>query len=404
MIDPVGRIKIIHKPAKNFVGIDFEKNGQILLSVPNDYVMSNDDPNFFADIKYFLKALHKARTRRSELRKIEGVEGEFINDFPLSSMVWILGHYKTYGRPLTYEKRYSVNTSGRINWKRTLHGETFIIGNDVYFKNAIYENKCISNSLIIDAYYYCVYEAVSKVGIWLEGMNPKSVPWEKKIITPYLKSKYLNCIKKELDSTFNDDNRLLLTHMKNIVCETIGKDGVISSFGVSSFDVVFESIVDSILGNVVNKTIYEPSASYLIGGKASPLKNKLIPDTIHIANNKVYVIDSKCYAKGSLPEISSIQKQITYAENIDFNHDRLSAPPFLYDRDEIYNCFIFPASLPKDQLFSYYGDATSSWKSSQKKYETIKCFYIDLKKAVREYNCPKSFDWLKKFYSLFSYS
>lgn len=392
-------IKIENENSRSFVGITFN-DSQIIVHKPYAFEISTNNKNdFIDDIRILLLSIQKACTQKEILNNVNSF-GENQGYFPILSFIWILDFYKKNNRPVVFERHYSSISSGKINWKRSIQGSMSIINNNVYYNDLVYESKRTVNNLFIEVYYFCIYQAISKYGCWALGMSVKSLPNYSYKFNKLVKSNYLNCIERESRNTFNDDFRLLLDHMKNIVNCTIGDNGSVSTFGITTFNKVFEDAIDYVYNNINHNEDFYPTAKYNFGGKEM---SKLVPDTIHIANNKAYIIDAKCYSPGSLPDTSSIHKQITYAENLEFKHKNLSKKYLSYSKNHIYNSFIFPGSLQENQLFEFVGIATSSWKDCSKAYETIRCIKIDLKKILYTYvfSNKNLYNWLPEFYKLF---
>ena len=102
-------------------------------------------------------------------------------------------------------------------------------------------------------------------------------------------------------------------------------------------------------------------------------------------NNNCYIIDAKYYQYGynlnpqSLPETTSIQKQITYAEEIEKNFKGKTDTII----NNIYNIFILPYS--SNAYLDYIGYAFSSWNDLEEKtYHKIYTFLVDLRSLVNE--------------------
>jgi hypothetical protein len=203
----------------------------------------------------------------------------------------------------------------------------------------------------------------------------------------------LDTLRKELDRTFDDDKRLRLTHLRNVITgldeNTNTKEFV---YGVDSYYYIFERMIDSIFGNVKNIRDFYPKAKWQLvrNSYMETPSSELRPDTIILDGTNVYILDSKFYRfgftgdEGDLPETTSIQKQITYGDYIKQNVTR-------YNVENIYNAFLIPYDKEREVFHSdadiqYVGFAKSTWKDNTHNHEYIHTFLIDLKHVVKTWN------------------
>ncbi|WP_296024779.1 LlaJI family restriction endonuclease [uncultured Treponema sp.] len=206
--------------------------------------------------------------------------------------------------------------------------------------------------------------------------------------------------------------------MNNFDSESETKE---AAYGTNCFQVVWESLVDSVFGTVgqteKEKYFYPASRWNFLDRK--PKKNfPLRPDTIMILENaemekcheypqkknrrKCFIIDSKYYSytmlrnldseeneseqesvlvHGSIPGSDSIQKQLTYAQYIDADiktFDSENRAKYLFNHKNIFNVFILPANNIEEKL-KYIGYATSDWHDGSKNYHTIHAVTMDTK-------------------------
>ena len=137
-------------------------------------------------------------------------------------------------------------------------------------------------------------------------------------------------------------------------------------YGVDKYHYVYERMVDYVFSNVMDITQYNPNAKWYLkkNGYAPKDASSLRPDTIRLepipsdsnTDEKVaYVLDAKFYRFGTtgnesdLPTTTSIQKQITYGDNIICN---------LQKKENItcvYNAFIMPfdKEIKNDDNYKY---------------------------------------------------
>ena len=142
-------------------------------------------------------------------------------------------------------------------------------------------------------------------------------------------------------------------------------------YGVDKFHYVFERMIDHIFGTEKNLKEFYPSANWFIkkyndSDEFEKVKSSdLMPDTVLIDKNIAYILDSKYYRYGytadyiDLPETTSIQKQITYAEYLEKNNKK--------GISEIRSAFILPYNMNKNKFntnekIHYIGYSETEWK------------------------------------------
>ena len=96
---------------------------------------------------------------------------------------------------------------------------------------------------------------------WLFNLSSSFI--ETKPFNAGIKKLYVATIQKELDKTFEDDKRIRLKHLLNVV---VGLDTNENNdefvYGVDSYYYIFERMIDSIFGNVKNMADFNPKASW----------------------------------------------------------------------------------------------------------------------------------------------
>lgn len=318
------------------------------------------------------------------------------DEHALLSYIWIIEDYLNNGLYISNEKVFKANQGGRINWKRTLRQQPIVSNNRIIYKDYIAEVKSQQETVLTEAYRYCLKKSVMLIG-WIYGLfqdckKELKVEKGKELL-------YLNAINKEQSSIFNDEKHTRLNHMEKII---IGLDEIVDDnrivYGVDNYNYVFEKMIDCIFGNE-NTSDYYPSFFWKLKySKKKQAGPTIRPDTImkHKSGDStvesIYIIDSKYYRFGSLdwtntkglPEASSIIKQITYGKYVkSINPDK-----------DVYNVFILPydANGPeavrykKDNTqLEYIGAVLSDWEGKET-YGKIHTFLIDLKYVVRTWN------------------
>ena len=209
-------------------------------------------------------------------------------------------------------------------------------------------------------------------------------------------------VKIELVSTFDDLKRIRFRHMLNILermdDKAIKKDKF--QYQINNYYYVFEQMVDSIFCGIKGneKKKYNPSGYWLLLGKEPVKTSNLRPDTICKINDETFIIDAKMYKYGythnqdDLPDIQSMQKQITYGEYV-YNH--------VDKKSKVRNAFVLPYNKElelfkkdlqiekcKDSNFVYIGEGYVDWldKDEKKDQNRIFLFMIDFNYLLNNYN------------------
>lgn len=373
----------------SFVGLKFKGN-EIHFYYPETYRFSMDNPDARRDIIDFLRTIGIAKTSSSQLssayNKATG-EGEFA----LLSYLWVIKDFLANGFYVNREKIYKTNQSGRIDWKRTMQSQAIVSNGNVIFPNITVSVKNTVDNLLVEIHRFCVKRSIDYIG-WLFNLNSSFIQ-----IPQYnesIKKLYIATLKKELDHTFDDDKRLRLKHLLNVVT---GLDSTDNNkefvYGVDSYYYIFERMIDAIFGTEKDLRDFNPKAKWQLvkNDFAETDSSDLRPDTILRNGEDVYILDSKFYRFGftgreeDLPETTSIQKQITYGDYIKCN----AKTPV----GRIYNAFLLPYDKKRDVFRSddndnlqYIGFAKSTWKGNTEGYEFVHAFLIDLKHVVKTWN------------------
>lgn len=377
--------EVTGKTDDSFVGLKIKGN-EIHFYYPETYHFDMESSTLRKDIINLLKTISLAKTSSTKINHVNNKKS--VNgDFALISYLWIINDYLVNGFYINREKVYKTNRSGRINWKRTMQSKPIVSNGNVIYPDLIVEVKNDIDNILVEIHKHCVKKSIDIIG-WLFGLSSSFIETK-----PFDKKKYIVTLQNELDRTFDDDKRLRLNHMLNVI---LGLDASDNNnelvYGVDSYYYIFEKMVDSIFGNVKNMRDFYPKACWQLEKnhfEETPSSN-LRPDTIITKDNDVFVIDSKFYRFGytgkesDLPETTSIQKQITYGDFIKRNVTGINI-------SNIYNAFIMPydkrATLfHSDDNLQYVGFAKSTWKDNSEKHEIIHAFLIDLKYVVYSWN------------------
>ncbi len=383
------------KTEDSFVGLRIKGN-EIHFFYPESYRFDIESDTVRNDIIDLLRTIAIAKTASFEPSKANNttkVQGEFA----LMSYLWIIKDFLCNGFYVNREKSYKVNQAGRVDWKRTMQTQAIVSNGNIIYPNIIVSTKSTVDNLLVDIHKYCVKKSIDFIG-WLFNLNSSFI--ETKPFNENIKKLYIKTIKQELDKTFDDDKRIRLKHIMNIVK---GLDASENNdefvYGVDSYYYIFERMIDSIFGNVKNMREFNPTAKWqLLRNNYQETKSSdLRPDTIIVKEDgNVFILDAKFYRFGytgnekDLPETTSIQKQITYGDFIKRNVTNI-------DIKAIYNAFLLPYDKERELFHSnehiqYIGFAKSTWKDNKIGYEIIHTFLIDLKHVVKAWSRLNHFE------------
>ena len=405
-----------------FVGVRI-KSDRIDFHYPESYDIAGIGDNYMiSDIKVFrrdmidiLHTISLSKTHSLSTQKTEnGVSST--KSFAFMSYLWMIKDYFANGFYRNTEKKFKKNTSGKVNWKKTLATQPIISNGNIIYSNLIVETKNNTDNIITDAHRFCVYDAVLKAG-WLFGISEKAfyVPPP----TKNLLKKYINTIKQEIKSTFDDTKKARLNHMLKVLSGVDDSKQLAEIvYGVDKYHYIYERMVDAVFGNIIDIKKYNPNASWKIMRGVSEIKeveaSSLRPDTIRIdpypktylydnATKTAYVLDAKFYRYGTtglvndLPETTSIQKQITYATHIKTNIKKEEEK-----LEKIHNAFVLPYNKNKNEFgfndnLEYIGYSKANWIEPAKNNEgVVHAFLVDMKHLVSSWSRGNSKDDIDK--------
>ena len=370
-----------------FIGIKINQN-IIEFHYPETYELKTDDDKILRqELVSILRTVSLAKTTSIDKSSYNtSYKDHYV--FPIKSFLWIINDYLTYGRYENIEKKYEIGIKGKINWKKTMHSNPIISDGNIIYTEIVSERKNHIDNLLTEIYFFCVKKAIDSIG-WL--YNIKFDSDGKDYSKLFNEKKYINAINDELYHSFDDNKKIRLNNMKNIILGLDEKmiDSRELVFGVDSYDYVFEKMIDSMFSrlNGENKKVFNPNANWDLVLLPEPIEStNLRPDTILIKDGDVYILDAKYYRYGTtfrnkdLPETTSIQKQITYGEYVK------QAQQGKYNN--VYSAFIMPynrkSNINHDKLhenMEFIGIATAKWfdKDDKEKNRKIAGILIDTK-------------------------
>lgn len=417
--------RIILHPVTNeehnsFVGLRI-RNGEIHFHYPESYDLGPslvrntvtlesiiDKKAFRTDVVNIIRTISLAKSKSSISNSSEN--GLSQNDqFAIMSYMWIIRDYLSNGYYRNSEKTYRTNGKGKINWKKTLEMQPIVSNGNIIYDKAVVEARNECDDVITAAHKWCVFDSVRKIG-WLFGMNEKSV-FVPRTADSVIK-KYIRAIKTELTRTFDDVKKMRLNHMRKVLTGVDDSDRTQEIvYGVDKYHYVYERMVDYLFGNVTDITKYNPNARwYLKKNDFNPKDaSSLRPDTIRLEplpgsvegdEKAAYILDAKFYRFGTtgnesdLPTTTSIQKQITYGDNVICNMQQAE------NIQHVYNAFILPYNK-NNNIFGYQSDleyigySEANWRHDELSHTRICAFLIDTKHLISSWsrgNCPEDIE------------
>lgn len=372
-----------------FVGMRFV-DGSPVVTFPRGFRLANDDADIRKDILRLLATIQKFSDKKDGFSN--DWHGKKNVQFPLLSFQHIIRDFLAHGYYIEREDQYNESTKGKINWKRTIQQEKPQIdnGNVVYLDFIVKTSKINQNTLIAKIHEYCVYESFKNIG-WLY-VSGDTMPRKPQI--KLNKKVFLATLKNALVNTFNSSKKLLLTSMINVIeyANESVSDKTTAKFGTHNFEYVWERMIDFVFGED-NKEIYFPHAKWHIINNSGTVveSSALLPDTIMLYEDKIYILDAKYYKYGitgypnHLPNSSSIQKQITYGEYID------KSKLFSFKTNNIYNAFVMPfgKEAESDENLKFVSVGTADWKEydeSTFNYNYVLGILLDVKHIITTYS------------------
>ncbi|HDR1063320.1 TPA: LlaJI family restriction endonuclease [Pasteurella multocida] len=371
---------------EDFVGISFTWDDKVCLAKPQitfpyGYSLVNVDEK---DVFLLVQTLSRFQKQVEDLGVLH-TNSDKISGFPLKSYMVVIEDYLRNGYYHDRTVHYVSRTSGKVNWGRTIKKENPIIqDNDtVYLKMQTRVHQTNDDLLITQISKYCVYESLVKMG-WYYGILTPPKP-----NTPFYEELFITTLQERLHKTNKDSDKLLFQSMLQVLQNVDQKSDQSQEFqfGTNRFEQVWELLIDKVYGTKTgeNKKHYFPKATWYLHDQGQLLSNNLYPDTImETTNGFLYVIDAKYYRYGEtkepthLPEISSIAKQVVYAQYIAQKGNKLGISP-----NKIRNAFILPCDRLKfknNSTHNYIGYADSALSvADDQEYTKIHTLLIDTK-------------------------
>lgn len=156
----------------SFVGFVINDIGDSLVVLPKHFLCK--DTNLDASMLFRVMSLHP----QMHPDKYVGEENlHFESNYPFDSYFYVYNYYKKYGLYHEIEQQVSLNSSGRIDWKRTIQQSAKIpVDDTIVFLPIKYRATKNVATLITDCMAFVIAYTVSRFGFLLGGDFNFSAP------------------------------------------------------------------------------------------------------------------------------------------------------------------------------------------------------------------------------------
>ncbi len=367
-----------------FVGVKADTEDAVVY-FPVGYQLPDDEIDLKRDILHLFQVLAEFTDVSDKVLAMKKFEAPQSVDFPINAYLEIINNYMENGYYMENDPVFKTSDRGNIDWVRTIQRQPALIQANltpIYTQYTVRQSAPNENKEITRIHTHCVYESFDKLG-WL--FTPYKPP---KPAGAMDAKRFIAILNDKLgDTNLDKDKRLfraMLDLLKYIDEKTSEKQFY---FGTDYFEGVWERLIDRVFG-IKNKQDYFPRTRWLLSHGKYKEKYPLEPDSIMIYDGKIYVLDAKYYRYGitgnpnHLPDSSSINKQITYAEYI---YSQRQVPDA-----SLFNAFLMPYNAAKNffgiqSVFGNIGVAVGDWKSNTHNYEKIQGILVDTRYLMYHY-------------------
>lgn len=380
--------------ANDFIGISIIDN-QITLKTPLCFRIENDDKLLKKNIILFLKSLSIATKQFEHIKQNDNLIGEI---WPIDSYLWLIKDFVDNGFYYKREKTYSIN-GGKIEWRKTLKKTPIYSNGNIIYKDIITSRMTPTNDEISEIYKFCLSKSIDRIG-WLFSYTFNIQIQQYKSI-----KEMIILVRKELSNTFDDIKRQRFEHMLATL-SNINSTGISSknsTYGIKNYYYVFEKMVNSFFNGIDEKELskYNPVGTWHLINCEKQSSSELRPDTIvhktRDGKQYTYILDAKMYKYGGLehldkkidglPNTSSIQKQITYGDEVK-KIEKYVRNAFILPYNKELDRFKYgndAIMLDKQRNLAYIGFATSSWRKNDDDHTYVFSFLIDFNYLLNNY-------------------
>ena len=343
------------------VGIEQLNNNIINLYLPigvTEEDAINDDDFIYKLINSVLPA------KKKEIELHGNLSNNNVDEWPIYSEIWLVKDYIQHGFYKELEKKYNINKGGKINWKKTINKESIYSNNTIYYPNIVFENNENNFTIITELQKYCLNKCnVGKFICKLEEYFNVNI-----VINEGNLNYYINLLKMELSSSFEDHKKQLINSLINIL-KYYSSNNItnLNSYITFEYHYSWEYMISYLFDdNAQLKSDLLPRHEYY--PKELGRNSALIPDTIFAKDDSVFILDSKYYSIGNVPATSDICKQTEYCRTA---KNKLKNSSYKY----LYNSFILPNKIKDLNICKYEGYANMVGNDSE--LYKINLIYMD---------------------------
>lgn len=367
-----------------FVGVKADTTDAVVY-FPVGYQLPDDEIDLKRDVLHLFQVLAEFTDVSDKVLAMKKFEAPQSVDFPINAYLEIINNYMENGYYMENDPVFKTSDRGNIDWARTIQRQPALIQANltpIYTQYTVRQSAPNENKEITRIHTHCVYESFDKLG-WL--FTPYKPP---KPAGAMDAKRFIAILNDKLGDTNLDKDKRLFQAMEDLLKYIDEKTSEKRFyFGTDYFEGVWERLIDRVFG-IKNKQDYFPRTRWLLSHGKYKEKYPLEPDSIMIYDGKIYVLDAKYYRYGitgnpnHLPDSSSINKQITYAEYI---YSQKQVPD-----SSLFNAFLMPYNAAKNlfsiqSVFSNIGVAVGDWKSNTHNYEKIQGILVDTRYLMYHY-------------------
>lgn len=405
--------------ADEFVGIRC-KNDSVKIYFPAGYFPHDDDIGKLSEDALREKILNlfsvmgddslSDENDKSSLSRISDKLSEV--RFPMNAYLNVLRNYLEFGYYTERETDFRRGAQGKIHWGRTLKTTRPMLSEDgqgIFYLNPM--ARCTNHNeseLITQIHKFCVHDASRRIG-FLFGIGVQEEPnldFDYELFHSVLQARISRTFNDRLLHLFGDLQRIVEYLANKLTSDSSNVDNFY--FGVNRFYPIWEAMLDRIFGNLgpnESKADFNPRCFWEFENGSR--KDVMKPDTIMRQTDssgidEVFVLDAKFYSyginNGTLPDSSSITKQVAYAEYIETKD---GGEKFGVDGLHVYNAFLLPYSAKHSEpsmpyQMKFFGFAYGDWKStdtnerSHRPYHRIAGIFLDVESVMKNYSSSRT--------------